>query len=206
MKFLGQFLLFLEFLPAFLGQKWSMPDEVQLIRLVRSDQWLIEVFKKLRCSIDPPGGRLPPPGGPGMGYSCSISRPSPLVAKTMPNKVKEHSYNVLLVCGVCLLKPKSGIRNISAEALRRIRKPSCSPFFVAWSPNPKLTLPNFVAPNAQNIKNTEVLETVPLLFGHKGFTPYIYVHASTQRAKLYYTFFWDKFGMNINYFGMHPKT
>ena len=25
-------------------------------------------------------------------------------------------------------------------------------------------------------------------------------------AKLYYTSFWDKFGMNINYFGMHPKT
>ena len=27
-----------------------------------------------------------------------------------------------------------------------------------------------------------------------------------ERAKLYYTSFWDKFGMNINYFGMHPKT
>ena len=25
-------------------------------------------------------------------------------------------------------------------------------------------------------------------------------------AKLYYTSFWDKFGMNINYFGMYPKT
>jgi len=25
-------------------------------------------------------------------------------------------------------------------------------------------------------------------------------------SKLYYTSFWDKFGMNINYFGMHPKT
>ena len=25
-------------------------------------------------------------------------------------------------------------------------------------------------------------------------------------AKLYYTFFWDKFRMNIYYFGMHPKT
>ena len=27
-----------------------------------------------------------------------------------------------------------------------------------------------------------------------------------NQAKLYYTSFWDKFGMNINYFGMHPKT
>ena len=26
------------------------------------------------------------------------------------------------------------------------------------------------------------------------------------QAKLYYTSFWDKFGININYFGMHPKT
>ena len=25
-------------------------------------------------------------------------------------------------------------------------------------------------------------------------------------AKLYYTSFWDKFGMDINYFGMYPKT
>ena len=25
-------------------------------------------------------------------------------------------------------------------------------------------------------------------------------------AKLYYTSFWDKFGINVNYFGMHPKT
>ena len=80
------------------------------------------------------------------------------------------------------------------------------PFFCRLIPKPKIDPNNFVAPNAQNIKNTEVLETVPLLFGHKGFTPYIYVHASTQRAKLYYTFFWDKFGMNIKYFGMHPKT
>ena len=46
----------------------------------------------------------------------------------MPNKVKEHSDNVLLVCGVCLLKPKSGIRNISAEALRRIRKHIFKPY------------------------------------------------------------------------------
>ena len=26
------------------------------------------------------------------------------------------------------------------------------------------------------------------------------------KAKLYYTSFWDKFGMDINYFGMYPKT
>ena len=25
-------------------------------------------------------------------------------------------------------------------------------------------------------------------------------------AKLYYTSFWDKFGINVNYFGMYPKT
>ena len=31
--------------------------------------------------------------------------------------------------------------------------------------------------------------------------PFLYI----SRAKLYYTSFWDKFGMNINYFGMHPK-
>ena len=28
----------------------------------------------------------------------------------------------------------------------------------------------------------------------------------TMPAKLYYTSFWDKFGMDINYFGMYPKT
>ena len=56
------------------------------------------------------------------------------------------------------------------------------PFFCRLIPKPKIDPNNFVAPNAQNIKNTEVLETVPLLFGHKGFTPYIYVHASTQSA------------------------
>ena len=76
----------------------------------------------------PTWGAAYPHLGPGMGYSCSISWPSPLVAKTMPNKVKEHSDNVLLVCGVCLLKPKSGIRNISAEALRRIRKHIFKPY------------------------------------------------------------------------------
>ena len=27
-----------------------------------------------------------------------------------------------------------------------------------------------------------------------------------KAVKLYYTSFWDKFGMNINNFGMHPKT
>ena len=26
------------------------------------------------------------------------------------------------------------------------------------------------------------------------------------KAKLYYTSFWDKIGMNINYFGMNPKS
>ena len=46
----------------------------------------------------------------------------------MPNKIKEHSDNVLLVCGVCLLKPKSGLRNISEEALRRIRAHVFKPY------------------------------------------------------------------------------
>ena len=48
------------------------------------------------------------------------------------------------------------------------------PFFCRLIPKPKIDPNNFVAPNAQNIKNTEVLETVPLLFGRKGFMPYIY--------------------------------
>ena len=49
------------------------------------------------------------------------------------------------------------------------------PFFCRLIPKPKIDPNNFVAPNAQNVKNTEVLETVPLLFGHKfGFTQYIY--------------------------------
>ena len=40
-----------------------------------------------------------------------------------------------------------------------------------------------------------------LLCNHK-----IPSRAANFLAKLYYTSFWDKFGMNINYFGMHPKT
>ena len=32
------------------------------------------------------------------------------------------------------------------------------------------------------------------------------VGVTEVRAKLYYTSFWDKFGINVNYFGMHPKT
>jgi len=34
----------------------------------------------------------------------------------------------------------------------------------------------------------------------------IFIEGRLGGAKLYYSSFWDKFGMNVNYFGMHPKT
>ena len=49
--------------------------------------------------------------------------------------------------------------------------------------------------------NTDDVDRIqPLAFKmpNSRYIPYL--------AKLYYTSFWDKFGMNVNYFGMHPKT
>ena len=47
-------------------------------------------------------------------------------------------------------------------------------------------------------KSFKSLECHPLIKTH---IPHL-----LAMAKLYYTSSWDKFGMNINYFGMHPKT
>ena len=44
------------------------------------------------------------------------------------------------------------------------------------------------------------------LFFFKWFFLENVIFRNGAKAKLYYTSFWDKFGMNINYFGMHPKT
>ena len=57
------------------------------------------------------------------------------------------------------------------------------PFFCSLIPKPKIDPTKFRSPKCSKYQehggfSLKLLETVPLLFGHKGYTPYIYVTAN----------------------------